>query len=305
MSDNAPPVDNSGSISDLLQTNSAKAAQDAADAKAAKDAADLAALRTSSRGTAGDTVKQYFTSRGIDPAQYGSDIDSQLNNILSGIGTNDPNPGGHFSTAGQDIYNTIQSNQESKANADLNRLFNPTYSSDKINQSLTDPFVSNIANTQRQQADAIVQNMIKRGVLTSTGGNAAESDLDRQAAGVRSKLQGFGSDVVAGGQQSLDDIINSAHQTASGLQLGQSFDPNAYVGKASDTFDRFVNSLGDSLNSKVGNANLFQTNGLAAIGGAAQGAGNTKYDPTAAAGIIADNQDQPKTPTNTTTENIF
>jgi hypothetical protein len=304
MSDNSPPPDNSQYLQ-YQQEQDAKQAKIDADAKAAKDAADLAALRTSTRGNANNTVAQYFTSRGIDPAAYGSDIDTQLNNILNGIAPNDPNPGSYYANAPQDIYNSIQSSQESKANAALDALFNPTYSSDKINQSLVDPITGKIYNDQRAQADAIVQNMIKRGVLTASGGNAAEADLDRQAAGVRSKLQGFGSDVVAGGQQSLDDIINSAHQTASGLHLGQAFDPNTYVGKASDTFDRFINSLGDSVNAKVGNSNLFQTNGLAAIGGAAQGAGNTKYDPLAAAGIISDDQNQPKPNNNTTTENIF
>lgn len=304
MSDNSPPPDNSAYIAQQ-QSNDAKQAKADADAKAASDAATLAALRGTTRNNATGSVDQFFTSRGLDPAAYQADIDSQLNNISNSINPSDPNPGGSYTTAGQDIYNSLTTSAEAKANAAVNNLFNPTYSSDKINQTLADPITTGIYNNQRTMADQVVQNMIKRGVLTASGGQAAEADLDRQASGVKSKLQGFGADAVAGGQQSLDDIINNAHQTAGGLQLGQSFDPTTYATKASDAFDRFVNGLGDNINAKVGNANLFQTNGLAAIGGAAQGAGNTKYDPLAAAGIITDDSAKPKSPTNSSSENIF
>lgn len=302
MSDNSPPPDNSAYIAQQQHDDAIKAKADA-DAKAVSDAAALNQLRGTTRDAATGNVRQFFTSRGLDPNAYVSDIDSQLNNISNSINPNDPNPGGSYTTAGQDIYNAATASNEAKANASLNQIFNPTYSTDKINQSLTDPITNALFNTQRASADDVVKNMIKRGVLTASGGTAAEADLDRQSAGVRSKLQGFGADAVAGGQQSLDDIINGAHQTASNLQLGQSFDPSSYTGKASDAFDRFVSGLGDNINAKVGNGNLFQTNGLAAIGGTAQGAGNNKYDPLAAAGIINDDT-QPKAPTSSS-ENVF
>lgn len=295
------PQDNSYAVAQLEGQRADEArARDKADAEAKK--AELAGLRQSSAGMARNNSTQYLQSLGLDPNAYSGDIDREINNILSGINPADENPGSYFKTAPQDIYGNLTRNFQTKNQTDIDRIFSPNYETSKINMNMDDPYIADILSEQRGNADAIIQNMLKRGVLTDTGAAGASADLDRQSSGIRTKLNTIGDTVLAGGQQKLRDVANRARTDAGTLKLGQTFDPNSYSKDADQVFNDFVASMGDQLRSNV-TGNLFQTNGLAAVGGAAQGAGNTKYNPRAAAGIFDTTDETKKTPASS--ESIF
>lgn len=283
MSAPSPPPDNSFAVAQMQQDASDKAAvqakQDAADA-----ATKLAALRTSSATNATNSTNQYFQNLGLDPTKYSGDIDSQIQAMLSGIDPSDPNPGSTFQGADQTIYNNLTKQFQTKSQNDLNNIYTPSFQSTKLPFSMDQPYVASDIASQRSSADAIIQNMLKRGVLTSTGADAAEANLDSQQPAIQGQVQQLADDVISGGQQKLSDIAGQAKTDAGTLQLGQTFDPTTYTKQTDDAFNQFVNNLGTSIQAKIP-GNLFQTNGLAAIGGAAQGAGNTAYDPNAAAGV--------------------
>lgn len=309
MSSSSPPPDNSLAIEQMQEAAAQRQqAQDKADADKAK--ADLAALRTTSGANATNSTNSYFQQLGLDPTQYSGDIQTQINDIMNGIAPTDPNPGSSFANAGQNIYNNLTKNYQTKEGSSVDQLFSPDFQTKQLPISLDQPYVSSIVGDQRAQADNIIQNMLKRGVLTSTGVAGAEADLDRQAPAIKGQVQQLADSVLAGGQQSLADIANNARQSAGTLKLGQSFDPSFYGGQANDAFTQFINGLSDSIKAKVP-GNLFQTNGLAAIGGAAQGAGNTAYNPNAAAGIgvppagTPDPNTGTSTGANSTKESIF
>lgn len=282
MSAPSAPPDNSLQIEQMQENQAAQAKADA-DAKTAKDASDLAALRTSSAASGNKATDDYFASQGLDPKQYQGDIDSKINSILTGIGTTDPNPGSSFLTAPQDIYQAITAAGQSKDLQGVNSIFSPTYSADRATNSLTDPYVNDIASTQRSSADDIITNMLKRGVITDSGKTAAEAELDRQQPGVLDQLKTLGQGTISGEQSALDAIANKGRQDAQTATLGQTFDPTKYGKQADDQFNDFVNNLGNTLKGKV-TGNLFNTTGLAAIAGAGQGAGNTNFDPSATGG---------------------
>lgn len=288
--DSAPQQDPMASMMMFQMMNADKQrAQDKIDAEEHKK--ELAALRDSSFSGALNSTKDYFRQLGLDPDQFGGSINTELQDILNSIAPTDENPGSYFKNAGQKVYGDLTASNQSRLQNDLDRYFAPNYETSKIGLTLDDPYLSGLDQEMRGNADAIIRNMVKRGVLTGTGATAAASDLDRQGSGVRGKLQSFGDALLAGGQTKLRDVANQARQAAGTVKLGQTFDPTQYTHNADQIFNDFVSSIGDQLRAKVP-TNLYTTNGLAAVGGAAQGAGNTKYDPNAAAGIIQDDNDQ-------------
>lgn len=284
----SPPPDNSMQVEQMREAD-AQRQQAAADAKAAQDKADLAALRNSSAASGTAAARAYFQQKGLDPSQYGSDINSQIASILAGISPTDPNPGAAFQDVGARIYNTETQSAQSKAQQQLNSLLPQNFEMSRVQQSNIDPFIQGIDTEQRQSADAIIQNMLARHVITPAGQAAAEAELDRQNPGVMAKLNEIGTGTLSSEQQSLRDIANQGRTAAQTLTLGQNFDPNQYGSQVDKNFSDFMANLGTTLRGKVGSANLFNTTGLAAIAGAGQGAQNTPFDPTAQQGIIDPN----------------
>jgi hypothetical protein len=286
MSAPSPPPDNSMQI-EMMKEENQRQAQAAQDAKDLAHKQELAGMRTAARGTATGNVNDYFASRGVDPTKYGGSIEQQLNNILGGISPTDENPGASFTGAGQTIYDTLQTGARTKATDQLNQYFSPNYEMSRVPMTLDDPYLAGIEGQQFSDADSIIRNMLDRGVLTQSGFNTAETDLENQRAGVRSKLNEIGTGVLAGEQQKLRDIGNTARQTAGGLNLGQDFNPATYTSQADQSFNDFISNLGDTIRGQIP-GKLFNTAGLAAIGGAGQGAGNTAFNPQAAQGITTD-----------------
>jgi hypothetical protein len=295
-----PPPDNSMAIRQMeIEEARRKEEQEKKEKEARRQ--ELSGLRSSSRSAASGQVRNYFSGRGVDPEQYGGQIESELDTILGGIAPEDENPGQFFRDAGSTIYGNLETGRRTRVNDQLDTLFGQNYDTRRIPFTLDDPYLSSIENQQYQDADSIIRNMMDRGVLTGTGANTARRDLDNQRSSVRSRLNEIGTGVLTSGQQRLRDIANNARETASTVRLGQDFDPYSYSREADSVFDEFINTLGDQIRGRV-TGPLFTTAGLAAIGGAGQGAGNTAFDPDAANGIFDDEDDDD---TNASTGTIF
>lgn len=291
------PKDNSLQIEQMrIAQQQRAAAQAKADAEAERQRveAELAQRRTSSSTAAQQAARDYFSQRGLDPNQYGSQIDSYINNILSGVSKTDPNPESYFTDAGQGAYGSLTSAQQQKALGEVNQLFSPDYSYGAIASTADDPYLAEIEAKQRGEADRYIQNLLSRGVITGTGAQEANRNLDTQAAAAREKLRTIGDNTLASGRSSLEDIANQARLTASGLNLGQSFDPTTYWSRAQDTIGSFLGNLGDTIKSQV-TSPLFQIGDLPWVAGAASGAQNTKFDPKALAGIYQTDEEKKKT----------
>ena len=209
MSAPSPPPDNSLAVEQMREQQAAQQKiQDKSDADAA--AAKLADLRTSSAGAARNQTADFLQQQGLDPTKYSGDIDSQIQRILTGINPADTNPGSSFLNADQTIYNNLTKNYQNKNQSAIDALYSPNFETTKLPTSIDQPYVDNIYADQRGQADNIIQNMLKRGVLTSAGVSGAESDLDRQAPGIKTQLQQLADSVIAGGQSKLKGIADTA-----------------------------------------------------------------------------------------------
>jgi hypothetical protein len=269
---------------ETMRQNAAKEAQAAADAKEAAHKTELAGYRTSARNAATGNVNDYFSGRGIDPEQYGGSIASQLNTIGGGISPTDENPGAAYTGAGQTIYDTLQQGERTKASSALDRMFAPNFETNRVPWTLDDPYQKAFEEEQYADADKIIKNMMDRGVLTQAGYGTAQKDLENQRAGVRSRINEVGTGLISGEQGALRDIANKGRQSAGQLQLGQQFDPYTYQAEADQSFNDFIGSLGGNLRAGLP-GKLFNTAGLAAVGGAGQGLTNTAFNPAAAAGV--------------------
>lgn len=303
MSAPSPPPDNSMQV-EMMKEENQRQAQAAQDAKDLAHKQELAGLRTSARGAATGQVGDYFSQQGVDPTQYAGSIESQLNNIASGISPTDENPGAAFTGAGAQIFENLQTGARTKAANALNQYFTPNYEMGRVPFTLDDPYLAGIESEQYSDADKVIKNMLDRGVLTPSGYSSAQADLQSQEAGVKSRLNEIGTGILSGEQQKLRDIANQARQTAGALPLGQSFDPGTYTSQADTSFNDFLSSLGDTIRAQVP-GKLFNTAGLAAIGGAGQGAGNTAYNPQAAQGITTDDTTDDTSKDKTNPNSIF
>lgn len=260
-----------------------------AQAKADADAKN-AALRTSASGAARTSASRFFQDRGLDPNQFTGNIDDKINEILNSTAGDDQNIGSYLSNIGQSVYDNQLGATRQKSLRDVNNIFTPDYANSRINDTLDDPILADINTQQRGKADDFVNNLFKRGVINDTGRQGAERNLDEQSSHVMSILNDLGKGTLDTGRQQLTDIANRGRGAASTLDIGQSFDPNAYRTDSDQAFNDFISNLGTSIKGKLP-GDLYDTSGLAAVAGGAQGAQNFKFDPNALAGIIGQGKD--------------
>jgi hypothetical protein len=303
MSGGSPPPDNSLAVEQSRQAAAEKERlRQAEEARLHKE--ELAGLRGTARTGAGGQVRNYFSSQGVDPEQYAGSIDQQLNDILNGISPTEENPGAAFTGAGQSIWDTLQTAGRTKASRDINQVFAPDFQYSRVADTLDDPYLAGVEGEQYANADQIIKNMLDRGVLTSGGYSSAQKDLENQRAGVRSRLNEIGMGLLNKQRGELGDIANRGRQAAGSLNLGDTFDPYKYGTEADTSLSGFLAGLGDQIRSQVP-GQLFNTAGLAAIGGAGQGLGNTAFNPAAAGGTIEDPSDTTADDEDTNANSIF
>jgi len=255
----------------------------------------LAELRGQSGTAARGAADTYFQGRGVNAADYASDIDALINSTMAGIGPDDPNPGSYFTNFGQTAYDRAQEGFRSKNMREVDKLFAPNFETSRIPFTLDDPYLSAIEAENRASADDIIRNMLDRKVITPTGYAAAQQDLDKQAPGVKTRLNEIGTTTLSEGQTGLKNVAGKARQTASTADLGSVFDAGTYGSEGDAFFNDFVTNLGNVIRGKAPKT-LFNTAGLGALAGAAQGAQNLPFDPAAMAGQAKeDDEDEDQT----------
>lgn len=274
--------------------------QEAARKEAARIAEETRQKNIAQRNRIADTSRtsatNYFGSVGLNPADFSGDIDAEINRVLGMTAEDDPNIGSYLDDLGRMIYERREDAGRERAGRDIDMLFSPDFERQRIGDDVDDPILNEILMAERGEADTFVDNLLRRGVITETGRQGAMRNLDTQTARVRSILDEVGGSTLAGGRQNLTNIANRGRSNAQTLRLGQSFDPNSYGSEVDTTATGFLSGLGDRIRSQLDD-DLFDTSGLAAIAGAAQGARNTKFDPNALAGIQEeDDEDEESTP---------
>lgn len=278
------------------QTPRGPSAEELAAQQAAADAAAQKQANIAKRGQAVDASRQaaadYFTSMGLDPNQFTGDINTRVNQALAYTADDDPNVGQYLGNLGQTIYDARTQANRQNAGRQIDLAFAPDFETSRIADTADDPILAAINNEQRGNADAYVQNLVKRGVISASGQAAAERDLDTQGSRVKTILDDLGRTSLGAGRQTLSDVANRGRTAASSLALGNTFDPTKYTNEADQDYNNFLGGLDTSIRSKI-NGPLYDTSKLASIAGSAQGANNFKFDPAALSGANVNDQNDP------------
>lgn len=289
MSAPSMPPDNSAQVESMRMAE-AQRAREAQDKKDQLRKEELLGLRSSAQAGGRSSAEDYLRSQGVDTTRHGGDIESKINSILSGIAPDDPNPGSYFKDVGSSVYGELENAGRTKAGRELDTLFSPDFETKRLPFTVDDPYLSAVEAEQRSTADDTIRRMLERGVITDTGYAAAQADLDRQGAGVKSRLNEIGTGLIGTGQQSLKDVANRGRQGAANLKVDQAFNAQDFGSEADRIAGEFLANLGTGIRSRI-TGNLFNTAGLGTLAGAAQGAQNTPFDP----GVLAGAPTEPDT----------
>ena len=179
---------------------------------------------------------------------------------------------------------TLQTGERYQVREHLNEMFAPEWEMRRVASTIDDPYLAGVEGEQYSDADKIIKNMLDRGVLTSGGYDPQQKDLENQRAGVRSDSMRSVQDLSPKNSRIFVTLATVLNNQPVVSRWVKSFDPYSYQGEADTDFNEFISTLGDQIRAAVP-GQLFNTAGLAAIGGAGQGLGNTAFNPAASGGI--------------------
>lgn len=292
------PEDKSADVAAIQAKSEADARAEAAKQEAAKQAA-FDQQMNSAFGTGIQSADDYFTQRGLDPKEYESAITSRANQVRSGVPNLAANPGSYFEGLGSQVFDQLQTGLRGTATRGIDKLAPTGFASTRIADTADDDTLAAILGDQEGKAKDYANNLKARGVVTDSGFKAAMDAILGQEAGARGKLTEIGNGILNTGRGDAENLANAARTRAGALNLGDQFDPNDTGKQLNDFFTSFFGGLGDKVRGAAP-ASLFDTSGLANIAGAAQGAGNTRFDPAAVAGDFTNPEDDPNNPVQTT-----
>jgi hypothetical protein len=219
-----------------------------------------------------------FKKLGLDPANYSGDIESRMASILSGV-----------PTTAKDNFESYFEGQPDKLITDLTTGYRKKatdawtagYPDIFVPQTADDAFIDTILGKHRTSADDIIKNMLARGTITDQGSKAAYADLDKQATGGKARLNEIGAGLINTGEADLDTQAAKKRSAYDTLTLGAPVDVAGDLAGMNKLAQDFIGTLGTGIEKGLGSSQLFDTSGLGAIAGAAQGGQNTKFDPKA------------------------
>jgi len=294
-----PPEDHSADVARI----EAQTAADARAAQAAEEAKKQKMFDQKIQGAFGTGIgdaESYFASQGLDPKQYLSQIRQKANTVRGNVPNLDANPGSYFSDLGQQVYDSEQSAERNRDLRGIDEYAPAGFETSRIGDKSAEDTIAAILGEQENTGGDYITNLLKRGVITTGGADAAHKNLVGQEATARSKLSELAKGIIESGRAGATDIAGKARTRASNEKLGDTFDPNTVGTDLSKYFADFFSGLGTKVRG-VAPTNLFDTSGLANVAGASQGAGNNAFNPAAIAGIFnEDDKNKDNNPLGTT-----
>lgn len=284
-----PPADNSARVAEI-EAQAAREAREAEEQRKAQEKADFEARLQAAHSNAIQSALGYFQSQGANPDEYVDEISQRAAAIRGTVPSLDAAPGSYYDNLGQLVYEGERDARRAGFMRDIDTFAPTGFATRRITDEADDPIIESILEERQNTAENYIRNLLDRGVVTTPGYEAAVKDLTRQRAGAKSQLSEIGLAELERGRAKAQDIANEARSTASNIDLTQFYDPYEYSGRLNSAFENFFTGLGERIRG-FAPENLFDTTGLAGIAGASQGAGNTKFDPNALAGLTEEDDE--------------
>jgi hypothetical protein len=218
-------------------------------------------------------VMQHILQQGLDPNQYGSQFETELQGINVPEGTTDFSQ--YFpQNIGQQLENTITERTRNEFGQQFENFAPTGFEFDKFSSTSDDAIIDDILSKRYGEALSPLNNAQARGNLSDQGYNFGVGQLNDQRAGATTTLGETGTSVLDRYRGNLTDIATEGRQAAGNYTLGQDFNPQTY----SDRIDTTVGELGGNLRGDITNAigpnPLFDTSTALQKAGVAQGAVN-------------------------------
>ena len=235
-------------------------------------------------------AQQYFKDQGADFAPYSGSVDQAIRQIAATLNPNETPAANTFANVGQDVYNRMLNQGRTRAQSALQPHFGTGFEQRLLPNTATDATIKSIQQEQFGEAQQYIDNLLNRGVITQPGYDKAFQNLQGQQGQVNLQLQDIGKDILAGGQQDLTDIGNTAGLAAGNLSLGAKFNTAPYLNQTAQAIQKFNQNLPAAFKTQI-QGPLFDTTNLANIAGkVTQGGQNTKFEPYSLAGTAPPKQ---------------
>ena len=276
------PADNSLELERMRQAE-ADRNREREDAKAAQLRAEQEAAfgtnLSNAEVSARNRAQRTLTQRGLNPQDYMSLIEGAIADQRVMVPQRDPNPAQYYT---DDFINNVLMNEQAGKRSqyirDVDKVYSPGFENNLIQDTVDDPYIMDVLNTQRTAAQQQLDRAKARGNLDDTGYSGALSRLDEMFKAGTATGQKLGGAVLQGYKEKLRGIGDTARADAGRYELGGSFDPNVYHTQRDNTFKDITSNLEGDLRGALSGTNFFDIGDIITQGGIAQGATNPRLE---------------------------
>lgn len=255
-----PPQDNSAQIE--LQRQQAEEARQAREKQEQIDRYNTA--KTGSKTAAESLARSKLTSRGLNVDEFLPLIQAETNRIDSSIPYLDANPGNYYAP---DLADTVLSaeekNRRTKYGQDVSNKWGPGFDTTAIPDTLDDPILNAINDTQYGESLSTLQRAQARGTIGDQGYNEALNKLNAAKPGALSRLQTLGGGILETDRSKIRGIADEAKAGAAGYSLGApAFSLDPYTSKYDTTFKGINDSLEGDVRNATSGVDLYGINDI-------------------------------------------
>lgn len=220
-------------------------------------------------------ITQELGRRGLDPTAYAPQFDQYLNNILNAVPQTETNYDQYFSpNLASDVLTGIQAGQRNQYKSQVNDRFGGNFANQYLPDTLLDETITGALGSQYDNARSILDRGLARGQYNERGFNAGLGRLDTERTAQQARLNSIEGDILSGYRSRLGDVRNNAFNSATGYQLGDTFNLDDYGSQADSIANQARSNAPGEFFSALGSTPLFDLGNIGGAAGQAQGAVN-------------------------------